>query len=376
MPPSTDSTPQHLRLLNYLRANRKEILIFCLIGLLLFGINVGILVAEDIAVGSQIKWVFYFINEGTGTLIGVASVPFLFYFFDRYSFENRVFLPTLLLYLATSMVYGFLYTSIMYGSRVPLYHLADISLEGKFNGLYYRYLMEYFKQFSTFWLVYVVYRLLNESKTRRENAIKTAELKQLLLQSELEALQMRLNPHFFFNTLNTISSLIHDQPDKADQLITHLGDFFRKVLTAQDKSMHSMEEEIRLTKQYIGIMKGRFEENLQVEFDIDPNASMAMTPILLFQPLVENAIQYSMKHNNTCHAIISIQREGDQLHCQVKDHGPGLAKGRFPQQTGIGLNTIISRLERLYPDQHQFSLMSPEEGGLCIEIKFPYHAAA
>lgn len=351
-------------------------MIFCLIGFLLFGINVGILVAEDIAVDAKIKWVFYLINEGTGTLIGVASVPFLFYFFSRYPLEGNAFVPTLFLYLGISLVYGFLYTSIMYGSRVPLYHLADIPLEGKFNGLYYRYLMEYFKQFSTFWLVYVIYRLLQESKTRRENAIKTAELKQLLVQSELEALQMRLNPHFFFNTLNTISSLIHDQPDKADQLITHLGDFFRKVLTVQDKSMHQMEEEIRLTQQYLSIMKGRFEENLQVEFDIDPEARLAMTPILLFQPLVENAIQYSMQHNNTCQATISIQKKGDQLHCQVKDNGPGLANGRFPQQTGIGLHTIMSRLERLYPDQHQFSMVSPEEGGLCIEIKFPYHAEA
>lgn len=358
----------------FLRLSKTDLLIIFLIGLLLFFINIGILVAEDIAEGAHVKWTFYIINEGTGSLIGILSVPFLFYFFNKHPFESRPFATSLLLYISTSLLYGFLYTSIMYGSRVPLYHLADISLEGKFNGLSFRYLMEYFKQFSTFWLIYVVYRLIKESRTRRENAIKTAELKQLLVQSELEALQMRLNPHFFFNTLNTISSLIYDQPTKADQLITHLGDFFRKVLTVQDKSMHQMQEEIRLTEQYVAIMKGRFEENLQVEFDIDPKSKQAMTPILLFQPLVENAIQYSMKHSNNCHAIISIKKSKDQLHCQVKDHGPGLAQGRFPQQMGIGLHTIMSRLERLYPEQHEFSLHNLEAGGLCIEIKFPYHA--
>lgn len=359
---------------NDLRLNKRDLLIICLIGLLLFFINIGILVAEDIAEGGKVKWTFYIINEGTGSLIGVLSVPILFYFFNKHPFESRPFTISALLYFGTSLIYGFFYTSTMYGSRVPLYHLADISLEGKFNGLSFRYLMEYFKQFSTFWLVYVVYRLILESRTRRENAIKTAELKQLLVQSELEALQMRLNPHFFFNTLNTISSLIYDQPSKADQLITHLGDFFRKVLTVQDKSMHQIQEEIQLTKQYVAIMKGRFEDKLQVEFDIDPRAKQAMTPILLFQPLVENAIQYSMKHNNDCHAIVSIKKDEDQLHCQVKDHGPGLAQGRFPQQMGIGLHTIISRLERLYPEQHEFSLDNLEAGGLCIEIKFPYHA--
>lgn len=365
-----------MNLVQYLKTRRQDILIAVLIGVLLFFINIGILVAEDVAEGSPVKWVLYFINEGTGTLIGVLSVPFLFYFFTQFPFEDRPFLPTLLLYLGTSMIYGLLYTSIMYTSRVPLYHLFDIPIGEKFSGLSYRYLMEYFKQFSTFWLLYIVHRLIKESRKRRETAVKTAELERLLVQSELEALQMRLHPHFFFNTLNTISSLIYDQPEKADQLITHLGDFFRQVLNVQDKSMHQMQEEIRLTEQYVAMMKGRFEEKLQVEFDIDPATHSAMIPILFFQPLVENAIQYSMKHNNNCHAILSVKKEGKQLHCQVEDHGPGLAPGRFPQQMGIGLNTVVSRLERLYPDQHHFSLQNKDDGGLCIEIKFPYHAEA
>ncbi|NRB54215.1 MAG: histidine kinase [Saprospiraceae bacterium] len=363
-----------MTIIQYIKQNRTEVIIAFLIGLLLFFINMGILIAEDIAEGVPIKWTFYIINEGTGTFIGVASVPFMFYFFSLYPFEERPFFTNLLRYLGVSAVYGLMYTSLMYGSRIPLYHLADIPIGGKFEGLSYRYLMEYFKQFSTFWLLYIVHRLVQESKIRRENAVKAAELERLLVQSELEALQMRLNPHFFFNTLNTISSLIYDQPAKADQLITHLGDFFRKVLTAQDKAVHPIPEEIRLTKQYIAIMKGRFEEKLQVDFCIDKAAEQATTPILLFQPLVENAIQYGMKHKNTCHAKISVNRISDQLHCKVEDDGPGMAEGRFPQQMGIGLHTVMSRLERLYPDQHQFSLQNKEEGGLSIEIKFPYHA--
>ncbi|MBX2877618.1 MAG: histidine kinase [Saprospiraceae bacterium] len=363
-----------MSIIKYIKNNRTEVLVALLIGVLLFFINIGILIAEDIAEGVPIKWTFYFINEGTGTFIGLMSVPFLFYFFRLYPFEDRPFVPNLLLHLGVSAIYGLIYTSIMYGSRIPLYSLFDIPIGEKFTGLSYRYLMEYFKQFSTFWLLYIVHRLIKESRIRRENAVKAAELERLLVQSELEALQMRLNPHFFFNTLNTISSLIYDQPAKADQLITHLGDFFRKVLTVQDKALHPIREEIRLTEQYIAIMKGRFEENLQVDFSIDTAAEQAMTPILLFQPLVENAIQYGMKHKNTCHATISITKHADQLHCKVEDDGPGIAEGRFPQQMGIGLHTVMSRLERLYPDQHQFSLHNKEEGGLCIEIKFPYHA--
>lgn len=362
-----------MNLVEYLKKRRQDVLIAVSIGILLFFINIGILVAEDIAEGVQVKWIFYFINEGTGSLIGVLSVPFLFYFYTCFPFEERPFLRNLLLYLGISMIYGLLYTSLMYTSRVPLYHLFDIPIGEKFSGLSYRYLMEYFKQFSTFWLLYIVHRLIKESRKRRENAVKAAELERLLVQSELEALQMRLNPHFFFNTLNTISSLIYDQPAKADQLITHLGDFFRQVLNLQDKSMHKLQEEIHLTKQYVSMMKGRFEEKLQVEYDIDPAAESALIPVLFFQPLVENAIQYSMQHSNKCHAIISVRKEEGQLECQVEDHGPGLTPGRFPQQMGIGLNTVVSRLERLYPDQHHFSFQNKAEGGLCIKIKFPYH---
>lgn len=341
--------------------------------MLLLFINLGVLVAEDIAEGNPIKWIFYLINEGTGSLIGILSVPFLFYFFHRFPFEDKPFIPTLLLYLGVSVVYGFSYTTLMYGSRVPLYHLVDISLEGKFNGLSFRYLMEYFKQFSSFWLIYMIYRLMQESRKRREDAVKTAELKQLLVQTELEALQMRLNPHFFFNTLNTISSLIYDNPKKADQLIIYLGDFFRKVLQVQNKSIHSVQEEITLTRQYIAIMKGRFEEKLQVDFDISEAVQEKTIPILLFQPLIENAIQYSMKHNNYCHANIRVAYAEKQLICTVEDNGPGMEGNRFPAQMGIGLHTVMSRLERRYHDQHQFSLQNKPNGGLRIEIKFPAH---
>ncbi len=362
-----------MKLITFIKKHKQDITIVISIGVLLFIINVGVLVSEDIAEGNLIKWTFYLINEGTGMLVGVLSVPFLFYFFNRLPFENKPFVPTLLLYMGVSLVYGFSFTTLMYGSRVPLYHLADISLEGKFNGLSFRYLMEYFKQFSTFWLVYMIYRLMQESRKRREEAVKTAELKQLLVQTELEALQMRLNPHFFFNTLNTISSLIYDAPKKADQLIIHLGDFFRKVLQVQDESMHSVQEEINLTQQYVAIMKGRFEEKLQVDFDISEAAMGKSIPILLFQPLIENAIQYSMKQNNYCHASIRVAYTENQLICTVEDNGPGIENNRFPAQMGIGLHTVMSRLERRYNDEHQFTLQNQPNGGLRIEIQFPAH---
>lgn len=362
-----------MKLSTFISERKKEITVLLLIGLLLFIINLGILVAEDIAEGNTIKWTFYLINEGTGSLIGTSSVPFLFYFFNRFSFENRRFIPTLFLYLGISVIYGFTFTTLMYGSRVPLYHLADISLEGKFNGLSFRYLMEYFKQFSTFWLVYIIYRLMEESRKRREEAVKTAELKQLLVQTELEALQMRLNPHFFFNTLNTISSLIYDAPKKADQLIIHLGDFFRKVLQVQDASIHSVQEEISLTQQYVAIMKGRFEERLKVDFEISEAAKKKAMPILLLQPLIENAIQYGMKQHNNCHVIIQVVLIEEQLSCTITDDGPGIAGNRLPRPMGVGLHTVMSRLERRYNDEHKFTLQNQTNGGLRIEIQFPAH---
>lgn len=354
-----------------MRDRRRAIFITILIGILIFIINVGILIAEDVMEENPIQWTLYIINEGTGALVGLMLVPFLFYFFHHFPLDTKRLSPNAPFYLLASLVYGVVFTSLMYSFRVPLYQYAGFSIRNSFNHLPYRYLMEYFKQFSFFWLIYIVYRFIMEHYKRKEETLKAAELEQLLVKAELEALKMRLNPHFFFNTLNTISSLIYDDPKKADQLITHLGNFFRKVLNTDTRSFHSIKDEIALTKQYVEIMKGRFEEKLVVDFNIAPEVAEHPIPILLFQPLVENAIQYSMGQYNHCHATVAIEKTADRLICVVEDKGPGISAERLANPFGIGLNTVISRLERLYHHQHQFSFSNQATGGLRIEIQFP-----
>lgn len=347
----------------------KNILLLVLLGIIFFLLNMGILVAQDIFQERKIWWSFYIINEGTGSLASLLLLLPLVLFFHHFALDQPNWWLGVGLYLLVSLIYGLVFTSLMYGLRVPLYYLTNIPIADKFNNLPVRYLMEYFKQFVFFWSIYIGYRFYSELKKRKEEAVKAVELQQLLTQTELQALRARLNPHFFFNTLNTISSLVYDQPAKADQLIVKLSQFLRKNLALEGQSFHNIQDEINLTQQYVNIMQYRFEDRLTVRYDIATDIENCSIPVMLLQPLVENSIQYSLQNQDKCTVNISIIPQDGKVICVIKDNGPGL-QGNLIKE-GIGWNTIIERLERLYLKDYTFVFQNLEEGGLKVEIRIP-----
>ena len=350
----------------YYRQNKRWIWLIILIVNIMSLLNVGIIVYERLASGLELEMSFYFINEFTGGFTALFLLPFLLYFFHRYPLSPLF--PRLLVYFLVSMVYGFLFTSIMYASRVPLYQLAGITrLHEIFNDLPYRYLMEYFKQLVDFFLIYTVFWGVNQYRANKDREIQALHMQQDLVKAQLSSLQMQLQPHFFFNTLNVISNTLYKDPAQADRMISRLGNFLRQVMRLQDKPLHSLEAEIDLLSHYTHIMEARYPNGLQVDFHIDPGTAKTQVPVLLLQPLVENAIQYSIGTREQTQIKVMSKQVGNTLHVEVSDNGPGIESGEMSY--GTGLTSVVQRLEKIYPNRYAIQFESAASGGLCVRLQ-------
>ncbi len=231
-------------------------------------------------------------------------------------------------------------------------------------------------QLPIFWGVVGVAHALLFSHRARERGRRETELERSLAQARLQALRMQLNPHFLFNTLNSIASLAHQDPLAAEEMIVTLSDLLRIALRAPDRQEVSLREELGFLDRYLLIEKARFGERLRIEKEIEPAALDAAVPVLILQPLVENAVKHGIEARLTS-GIISIvaRREGDSLHLQVTDNGPGIngGAGTAPKE-GVGLSNTRSRLKELYGARGSMKLQSPSGGGFLVEVQVPWRA--
>ncbi len=233
-------------------------------------------------------------------------------------------------------------------------------------------------QFPIFWAIVGVAHafLFYERAQRRER--ETAELQWRLANARLQALRMQLNPHFLFNTLNSIASLVHDNAQAADEMIGALSDLLRHTLSASDRHEVTLREELEFLDRYLAIEQTRFGDRLRVEKQIEPATLDAVVPILILQPLVENALKHGVEARLAIGLVrIAASRAGDVLQLQVTDNGPGLKAGNgnaFVE--GVGLSNTRARLQELWGQAGSLSLSAPPEGGLVAQVRIPWRAAS
>jgi len=203
-----------------------------------------------------------------------------------------------------------------------------------------------------------------------------AALKTQLAQSQLRALKMQLHPHFLFNTLHSISSLVRDDPAKANGMIARLGDFLRLTLEHSDEQLVTLQEEMQFVRCYLEIEQVRFGDRLAVQYEIEETALSAQVPHLILQPVVENAIQHAIVPSMDLGRItITARRLDDFLRIEVRDTGPGMrtVTGSHTGH-GVGLNNVRSRLNRLYGAKCTFEIMSGPVEGVAVIMQFPLQA--
>src|SRR5437764_2238418 len=225
-------------------------------------------------------------------------------------------------------------------------------------------------------LIVVAVHALHYYQNFQASELAQSSLKTQLAQAQLRALKMQLHPHFLFNTLHSISSLVLEDPTKANSMIARLGDFLRLTLENSEQQLVSLKEEAEFLRCYLEIEQVRFGDRLTVEFQIEPAALAAEVPHLILQPVVENAIRHAIAPRATPGSIkVAAKQTGGLLRLEVTDNGPGLMTSDDALESqGLGLKNVRARLEQLYGNQHCFEVSNRPEGGVTVVMQFSFRA--
>lgn len=268
------------------------------------------------------------------------------------------------LYLLVAAAYCISHTLAMFFSRTLMYPLLNL---GSYNygNLGYRFVMEAPVQLLALVVLIIGLYMLAQVERARE----AEKLRGMLAESQLETLRLKLAPHFLFNALNTISSVVYDSPAKADELIGRLGRMLRTLLTPAADQHASLNQELTLIQEYVEIQKARFGERLQVRFDSPPDNGDYRIPFMILQPLVENAMKHGCDNNGDVSVTIRSSIQQDLLRLDVLDKGPGPVPAR--SITGVGLKNTRERLHALYGDRATLTLNAREGGGSIARICLP-----
>jgi two-component sensor histidine kinase len=208
---------------------------------------------------------------------------------------------------------------------------------------------------------------------QRALLLREERLKRLLTEAELKALRTQVDPHFLFNTLNTIADLIGTNPEQAERMTERLAECFRYVLAKHSRDLSTLDEELDFARYYLDIERVRFGDRLRVELDRGDATGKENVPSLLLQPLLENAIRHGIASVREGGCVsVRARRDGEHLRLSIEDDGVGM---RGDARTGVGLRNVEDRLRTLYAQAAQFLISNRPDGrGTLITIVIPLHA--
>jgi LytS/YehU family sensor histidine kinase len=239
-------------------------------------------------------------------------------------------------------------------------------------------------EMMTYWAIIGLSHALDFHRESQDRALTSARLETELAEAQLQALQRQLHPHFLFNTLHTISALMHRDTEAADAMLAKLSDLLRLSLDRVGTQQVALKDELDFLQKYLDIERTRFADRLQVSTDIESDTLDAAVPNLVLQPLVENALRHGIAPlvaGGTVEIIArrlagqlrNDEQQRDVLQLVVRDNGAGLSTDAIKAfNTGVGLSNTRSRLQHLYPGRHRFDFHAPPGGGLEVTIEIPF----
>ncbi|HEY6059012.1 MAG TPA: histidine kinase [Gemmatimonadales bacterium] len=241
-----------------------------------------------------------------------------------------------------------------------------------------RYAMEFPMDLLVFTLIMGLVHLFDRYRASRDRELRIAHLETELARVRLEALEGQLRPHFLFNTLNTISSVMYENVAAADTMLARLADLLRRTLHRPDGGETPLGEELETLELYLGIMRARFGDRLTVTVSADEGARRAAVPALVLQPLVENALRHGDPGPGIeARIAVRARRDDGRLVLEIEDNGPGLAgtpEAAFGK--GIGLANTARRLEELYGPAQSLRLEARAGGGARVSVTLPFREAS
>ena len=213
------------------------------------------------------------------------------------------------------------------------------------------------------------FRQVQEKERQQE------QMRALATEAELKALKAQINPHFLFNTLNTIAELIHTDSDRAEATVERLAEMFRYVLNGSERGLVPLEEELDFLDGYLEIERARFGDRLRITRGIAPGVRSLLIPSLVLQPLVENSIRHGQGAGGTVDLAIDIQTDGHQAVITIRDRGQGMpADHKIGKGPGHGLYNVDQRLRRTYGEEYGLQIGANQPQGTIVLLRIPVRA--
>lgn len=333
--------------------------------------NVFMKLARHVA----IDWQWDVFHEIVYSMVWAACTPVILWAADRWRLEPGAPAGFVWPHLALMPVIGLAQITSTYTTHFlvlsaigdpPAQPLGKLIMSGLIWGVFTGSLY--------YWVIIGVYMAFLYPRLYQAQRAAAAELQSQLSRAQLDALRLQLHPHFLFNTLNAISVIIVEDSAKAQQMILRLSTLLRRSL---DEEAHEvpLQQELAFVNDYLDIQRARFGERLHVEVDIDSGVNDAFVPVLLLQPLLENAIEHGRSDGKRTSVVLRASRVHDALFVTLTDDGPGLRDGDVTRE-GVGLGNTRVRLQHLYGGRASVQLVAAngggESSGARVEICIPY----
>lgn len=282
--------------------------------------------------------------------------------------------PRILIHAAVLLALSAASTTWNWGARSLLFPALGLG-RYDYGRMPLRYLMELPKGAILYVVILAFVVLLDRYRAARERELRVAHLEAGLARAQLQNLSAQLQPHFLFNALNAISSVMYEDVERADRMVTSLSELLRASLRASRDQQIALSEELEVLERYLELMRARFGERLRVEVDVDDDVRGAPVPAMLLQPIVENALQHGAPPPpEPARVVVRARRMGDRLMVEVRDNGPGL-RGVVPIGKGVGLTNTADRLRAMYGDAQSLEFDDAAGGGLIVRMTMPFRAS-
>ena len=326
--------------------------------------------------GKPISWGAAFLGDMSYSAFWILFTPLVLWLAKRFPFEKQNWLRRFSIHLVASIFLALLHKAI-HNLSMTFYRITFEGATFSWD-LEYRSMISYFDYgLQLYWLVLILNYAYEYYQRFREKELLASQLETQLVQAQLQSLKTQLQPHFLFNTLNTISVLIQENPKAANTMLVQLSDLLRMTLDNVGTHEVQLKREMEFLDRYLQIQQTRFGDRLTIQKRIDVQTNDAFVPYLILQPLVENALRHgigTLPGPGTIE-ISSIRNNGD-LSLMVKDTGPGIKELKSDsKRSGVGLSNTQARLQQLYGNQHKFEVENIPRGGLQVTITLPYHTA-
>jgi len=322
-----------------------------------------------LSMGTPISWAQLLAWNVTISFIWSLLTPIIYELSRRYTFDRASWKGSLPLHIVASVAVAFLGAVTLVAVNPFITWTKEPAVP-----FFAHVLSRTFMDIQRYWYVLLITQAIAYYGKYQERQLLSSQLEAQLANAQLEVLKIQLEPHFLFNTLNSIAALARHDGEAAEHMTLQLADLLRMSLDGVGVHEVPLHQELTFLQKYIDIQQVRFHDRLSVETDIEPRTLDTMVPNLILQPIVENAIRHGIGPRRAPGIVrISSWRDRDDVWMEIRDNGVGLSGGRgIRPPEGVGLTNTRGRLRQLYNDDHAMVLEDAPGGGCTVKIRVPY----